>query len=170
MNQARFATILLSVLLLLGGAASSEGHQRSAGYSEYSFYQPREYSQGAYYWSAYLRLRSNRRFDLWLRTEQTYPGASGQCDQVRLYISHGTYTMTRGRVTFPGSAVFAVTDDCDSSNNQHRSGRDKLTWSYRPYKHSRTALEFRHRGYDLPFNDFVFYKCVPNTDCRRHYT
>jgi hypothetical protein len=166
MSRARFATMLFSLLLLLGLPVSSE----AASYSEYSFYQPREYSQGAYYWSAYLRLWSDRRFTLWLRTEQTYPGAVGQCDQVRLNISHGKrYTMRQGHARFPGSAVYDVNDNCTPSANLHRSGRDTLSWSYRPYRHSRTALEFAHRGYDLPFNDFVFFKCVPNTDCQRHY-
>ena len=51
MNRIRLAMILSS-LILLGAAASSE----AATYSEYSFYQPTEYSQGAYYWFAYLRL------------------------------------------------------------------------------------------------------------------
>lgn len=166
MNRARLAAILFAATLALGAAASSE----AASYAEYSFYQPREYSQGAYYWSAYLRLWSNRRFDLWLRTEQTYPGALGQCDQVRLYVSHGTrYTLTSGRAAFRGSAVYDVNDNCSASNDLHRSGQDTLTWSFRRYHGSRTALEFRHRGYDLPFDDFVFFKCVPNTDCRRHY-
>jgi hypothetical protein len=61
----------------LGAVPSSQ----AASYSEYSFYQPTEYSQGAYYWSAYLRLWSTGQFVLWLRTEETYPGDFGQCDQ-----------------------------------------------------------------------------------------
>ena len=165
MNRARFASILVSVLFLLGAVASSE----AATFSEYSFYQPQEYSQGAYYWSAYLQLWANRRFDLWLRSEQTYPGALGQCDQVRLYLSHGNkYTMKRGRAKFPGSAVYDVNDDCTPSADLHRPGRDTLTWSYRPYGHSRTAQEFVHPGYDLPFNDFVFYNCNSHTNSQRH--
>jgi hypothetical protein len=150
----------------LGAAPSS----LVARYTEYSFYQPTEYSQGAYYWSAYLRLWSSGQFALWLRTEQTYPGGFGQCDQVRLYTSHGNrYTASKGRITFPGSAVYDVTDDCTPSNDLHRSGLNTLTWSYRPYRQSRTALEFGNRLYDYPFNDFVFFKCVPNTYCQRHY-
>jgi hypothetical protein len=163
----RLGLALFSVAFLVCGVASSE----AASYSEYSFYQPTEYSQGAYYWSAYLRVWSTGRFALWLRAEQTYPGAFGQCDQVRLYMSHGRrYKLSRGRVTFPGSAVYDVTDDCTPSDDLHRSGPDTLTWSYRPYRNSRTALEFANRKYDLPFNDFVFVKCVPNTNCQRHYT
>ena len=166
MNRMRLAIALFSLVLLFGAVASSE----AASYSEYSFYQPMAYSQGAYYWSAYLRLWSTGGFDLWLRTERTYPGALGQCDQVQLYISHGRrYRVSLGRVTFPGSAVYDVTDDCTPSNDLHRSGRNTLTWSYRPYRHSRTALEFGNRRYDLPFNDFVFLKCVPSTNCQRHY-
>jgi hypothetical protein len=165
-NRIRLGIILFSLLFLLGAVAPSE----AASYSEYSFYQPQEYSEGAYYWSAYLRLWSTGRFDLWLRTEQTYPGAFGQCDQVRLYMSHGKrYKVSRGRITFPGLAVYDVTDDCTSSSDVHRSGRDTLTWSYRRYQHSHTALEFANRKYDLPFNDFVFFKCVPGTNCQRHY-
>jgi hypothetical protein len=165
-NRIRLAIALFSLMLLFGAVASSD----AASYSEYSFYQPMEYSQGAYYWSAYLRLTSAGRFDLWLRTEQTYPGALGQCDQVRLYISHGKrYRVGRRRVTFPGSAVYDVTDNCTPSNDLRRSGLETLTWSYRRYRHTRTALELRNRRYDLPFNDFVFFKCVPNTNCQRHY-
>jgi hypothetical protein len=150
----------------LGTIPSSQ----AALYSEYSFYQPREYSQGAYYWSAYLRLWSTGQFVLWLRTEQTYPGGFGQCDQVQLYTSHGSrYRASTGRITFPGSAVYDVTDDCTPSNDLHRSGSNTLTWSYRFYRQSRTALEFGNRQYDYPFNDFVFFKCVPNTNCHRHY-
>jgi hypothetical protein len=77
--------------------------------------------------------------------------------------------MSRGRVTLPGSAVYDVTDDCTPSNDLHRSGLDTMTWSYRSYRQSRTALEFANRQYDYPFNDFVFFKCVPNTNCQRHY-
>jgi hypothetical protein len=44
-----------------------------------------------------------------------------------------------------------------------------MAWSYRPYQHSRTALEFGRRTYDYPFNDFVFFKCVPGTNCHQHY-
>jgi hypothetical protein len=165
-SRMRLATILFSLMFFCGAVASSQ----AATFSEYSFYQPRQYSQGAYYWSAYLRLWSSGRFDLWLRTEQTYPGSAGQCDQVRLYMSHGKrYTVNGGRVTFTGSAVYDVTDNCTPSNDLHRSSLDTLTWSYRSYRHSRTALEFANPRYDLPFNDFVFFKCVPNTNCQRHY-
>jgi hypothetical protein len=165
-HRIRLAMIVFSLTFSLGAVASSE----AARYSEYSFYQPTEYSQGAYYWSAYLRLWSSGRFVLWLRAEQTYPGALGQCDQVRLYISHGRrYRLSKTRVRFPGYAVYDVTDDCTPSNDLRRSGPDTLTWSYRRYRHSRTAVEFRNRRYDLPFNDFVFFKCVPNTDCQQHY-
>jgi hypothetical protein len=165
-SRIRLATIVLSLILLCGAVASSQ----AASYSEYSFYQPREYSQGAYYWSAYLRLWSSGRFDLWLRAEQTYPGAAGQCDEVRLYTSHGKrYTANGGRATFTGSAVYDVTDNCTSSNDVHRTGTATFTWSYRSYRHSRTALEFVNSRYDVPFNDFVFLKCVPNTSCQRHY-
>jgi hypothetical protein len=165
-SRMRLATILFSLMFLCGPVASGQ----AANFSEYSFYQPRQYSQGAYYWSAYLRLSSSGRFDLWLRTEQTYPGAAGQCDQVRLYTSHGKrFTVNAGLATFAGSAVYDVTDNCNASNDVRRSAMDTLTWSYRPYRHSRTALEFANAKYDLPFNDFVFLKCVPNTNCQRHY-
>jgi hypothetical protein len=108
-HRTRRAIIVLALLFLSWTVASGQ----AASYSEYSFYQPREYSQGAYYWSAYLRVWSSGRFDLWLRTEQTYPGAASQCDQVRLYISHGKrYTASGGRITFPGTAVYDVTDNC----------------------------------------------------------
>jgi hypothetical protein len=165
-NRIRLAVIPLSLMFLLCAVPPSE----AASFSEYSFYQPTEYSQGAYYWSAYLRLSSTGRFDLWLRSEETYPGALGQCDQVRLYTSHGKrYIMRGGRATFPGSAVYDVTDNCTPSNDLRRSGPDTMTWSYRPYHGSRTAMEFANRSYDLPFNDFVFEKCVPNTNCQQHY-
>ena len=166
MTRLRLAVIPLSLIFILGAVAPSE----AASYSEYSFYQPMEYSQGAYYWSAYLRLYSTGQFDLWLRSEQTYPGAVGQCDQVRLFTSHGKrYTARRGRISFPGLAVYDVTDDCTPSNDLRRSGPNTFTWSYRLYRGSRTALEFGNRSYDLPFNDFVFRKCIPNTNCQQHY-
>jgi hypothetical protein len=164
-NRIRLALMVFCLVFLLGAGASPA----AASYSEYSFYQPRQYSQGAYYWSAYLRLSSTGHFTLWLRSEQTYPGAVGQCDQVRLYMSHGKrYRRSKRRFTFPGHAVYDVTDDCTPSYDLSRSGPDTLTWSYRRHRRSRTALEFRNSKYDLPFNDFVFLKCVPNTDCQRH--
>jgi hypothetical protein len=85
-------------------------------------------------------------------------------------MSHGNlYTVSSGRLTFPGSAVFDVTDNCTPANDEHRSAPDTMAWSYRPYQHSRTALEFGRRTYDYPFNDFVFFKCVANTNCEQHY-
>jgi hypothetical protein len=161
----RFATVPFS-LALLGAATPGE----AAVYSEYAFYQPRQYSQGAYYWSAYLRLWSTGQFNLWLRREQTYPGALGQCDKVELYALNGQkYTASSSRVTFPGSATYDVKDNCTPSQNMHRSGPDTMTWSYRQYQQSPTALEFANRSYELPFNDFVFSKCVPNTNCQQRY-
>jgi hypothetical protein len=155
-----------SLALPLGAATPGE----AAGYSEYYFYQPQQYSQGAYYWAAYLRLWSTGQFDLWEREEQTYHGALGQCDQVRLYTSHGNkYTASSNRITFPGSATYTVNDNCTPSQNLHKSGPDTMTWSYRQYQQSPTWLEFANKSYSLPFNDFVFKKCVPNTNCQQLY-
>jgi hypothetical protein len=136
---------------------------------EYSFYQP-EYAGGDYYYyAAYLGLWSTGQFKLILRGEEQYRGAVYQCDRVWVLILYGDhYTASNGQVTYPGTGTYDVTDTCTPSLNQHQRVTQTWTWAYRLYKDSQTAYEFINKAYAFPYNDFVFRRCIPGTNCQQH--
>jgi len=177
----RLPVLLVGLTLLLGGSLGYAGElttqdteqdatTSSPGPSvEYSFYQP-YYAGNYYYYAAYLGLWSTGQFKLILRGEEQYQGAVYECDRVWVLILYGDhYTASNGQVTYPGRGTYDVTDTCTPALNQHQRVTQTRTWAYRLYKDSKTAYEFINKAYAFPYNDFVFFKCIPGTNCQQHY-
>ena len=85
-----------------------------------------------------------------------------------LTLSGPHYSASSTRYTFTGTGFYDLTDNCQPSLNQHRAVSETLSWAYRPYHQSPTALEFIS-SQPYPFGDFVFFQCVLNTNCQQHY-